>query len=226
MARLDAFLVKLFEAPGSELVLETGKGAVLSGPAGQRPLIRQPLTTSQIVGAFAEVVPSDLQAGFPSQGLSVFSYLSPSGAVEVRFAARNGDVRATVKRHEGPAPEAGGDGADGELRLGGPRPGARGVGDDPHLDRRLRPFRCDGMVHSRNRSCRPPRAGGGAGGRGPRRPRATSGGPPRRACGARRGAPPGTPRGRARRAPSPWRTLSGDPRGPPGRGRGAGSRAG
>ncbi len=102
MARLDALIAKLFEEPASELRLETGKGALLAGASGSRALIRQPLSTSQIVGAFAEVAPSGLQPGFPRQGLSVFPYQSPAGPVEVRLEMRQGAARASVRPSSAP----------------------------------------------------------------------------------------------------------------------------
>jgi twitching motility protein PilT len=97
MARLDAFIEKLVAAPGGELVFQTAQGALLAAPEGPRRLVRQPLSTSQIVGAFAEIVPPELQVGFPGPGETVFAYQSPSGAVEVRFEATADAVRAVVR---------------------------------------------------------------------------------------------------------------------------------
>jgi len=97
MARLDAFIERLAAASGSELVFQTSEGALLSSPEGPRKLVRQPLSTSQIVGAFAEIVPVDLQAGFPRLGATVFPYLAPSGPVEVRFEASSEAVRAVIR---------------------------------------------------------------------------------------------------------------------------------
>jgi twitching motility protein PilT len=102
MARLDAFIEKLVAAPGGELVFQTAQGALLAAPEGPRRLVRQPLSTSQIVGAFAEIVPAELQVGFPRPGETVFAYRSPSGAVEVRFETTAEAVRAVVR----PLPEA------------------------------------------------------------------------------------------------------------------------
>jgi len=97
MARLDAFIEKLVAAPGGELVFQTAQGALLAAPEGPRRLVRQPLSTSQIVGAFAEIVPPELQVGFPGPGETVFAYQSPSGSVEVRFVANADAVRAVVR---------------------------------------------------------------------------------------------------------------------------------
>ncbi|HTP51500.1 MAG TPA: type IV pilus twitching motility protein PilT [Anaeromyxobacteraceae bacterium] len=97
MARIDAFIERLVAAPGSELVFQTAAGALLSAPDGPRKLVRQELSTSQIVGAFAEIVPADLQHGFPKPGATVFPYFAPSGPVEIRFEASGDAVRAVVR---------------------------------------------------------------------------------------------------------------------------------
>jgi twitching motility protein PilT len=97
MARLDAFIEKLAAAEGAELVFQTSEGALLAAPEGPRRLVRQPLSTSQIVGAFAEIVPADLQPGFPRPGATVFTYAGPGGEVEVRFEAHSDSVRAVVR---------------------------------------------------------------------------------------------------------------------------------
>src|SRR5512137_458608 len=97
MARLDAFIERLASASGSELVFESAHGAVISGPGGPRVLVRQALSTPQIVGAFAEILPTDLQTGFPRPGRTVFPYESPAGPVEVLFEASGDAVRAVVR---------------------------------------------------------------------------------------------------------------------------------
>ena len=106
MARLDAFIERLAAVSGAELVFQTAEGALLSSPDGPRRLVRQALSTSQIVGAFAEIVPADLQPGFPRLGATVFPYMAPSGPVEVRFEATGDAVRAVVRAMPQPqAPE-------------------------------------------------------------------------------------------------------------------------
>jgi twitching motility protein PilT len=98
MARLDAFIEKLVAAPGGELVFQTAQGALLASPDGPRHLVRQPLSTSQIVGAFAEIVPPELQVGFPRPGETAFAYEAPAGAVEIRFEVTGDGVRAVVRQ--------------------------------------------------------------------------------------------------------------------------------
>jgi twitching motility protein PilT len=105
MARLDAFVDRLVATPGSELVFQSGQGALLSAPDGPRRLVRQALSTSQIVGAFAEIAPDELQGAFPRAGSTVFAYRAPAGAVEVRFESLGDAVRAVVRPLPAPAPE-------------------------------------------------------------------------------------------------------------------------
>src|SRR5512138_3019628 len=96
MARLDAFIERMYSEGARELRLETGAGAVLSAPRGVVPLIKQALTAQQIVGALAEVVPDDRRDDFPRPGQTVFPYVSPHGTVEVRVEVTDGKVRAIV----------------------------------------------------------------------------------------------------------------------------------
>jgi twitching motility protein PilT len=96
MARLDPFIDRLFADSARELTLESGTGASLAGARGPVPLIRQALTTQQVVGAVAEIIPDDQRTGFPRPGLTVFPYLAPAGAVEVRLDVKDGTVRVVV----------------------------------------------------------------------------------------------------------------------------------
>jgi twitching motility protein PilT len=104
MARLDPLIDRLFSDTGSELSLETGQGALLSSPRGSQLLIKQPLTTPQIVGALTEILPEDLRPGFPRPGPTLFNYLAPGGPVEVRFELAGAVARAQVARRAAPAP--------------------------------------------------------------------------------------------------------------------------
>ena len=96
MARLDPYIDLLFKEPGSELVMETGAGALLRSGSGSRPVLRQALTSAQIVGAFNELVPPEMKSAFPGQGPLSFRYLAPAGEVTVRFEAGRDRVSALV----------------------------------------------------------------------------------------------------------------------------------
>ncbi len=97
MARLDAFIERLAARGGGELLFQTARGVVLSVDGEQRVLVRQALSTPQIVGAFAEIVPAEMQAGFPRPGRTVFPYPSPTGTVEIEFEASGAEVRGVVR---------------------------------------------------------------------------------------------------------------------------------
>ena len=102
MARLDAYIDLLFKEPGSELVMGTGTGAVLRTVSGSRPVLRQSLTTAQIVGAFTELVPPEMKDDFPGQGSLKFRYMAPAGEVNVRFESEPERVSAVVTAAQGP----------------------------------------------------------------------------------------------------------------------------
>ena len=105
MARLDAVIDNLLKSNGGELSLETGGGIVLKSSAGITPLIKNPLTTPQILGAIAEIVPADMRAGFPGPGVTRFGYLSPSGAVMVELRNDAARVRVSITAAPRSAPQ-------------------------------------------------------------------------------------------------------------------------
>jgi twitching motility protein PilT len=100
MPRLDSFIEKMFSSPASHLVFETGAGALLRTASSCVRLIQQPLTTQQIVSAFAEIMPNELQRGFPQPGETSFRYVAPAGAVQVRIEAWEGKLTAVVLKSE------------------------------------------------------------------------------------------------------------------------------
>ena len=104
MPRLDSFIEKMFSSPASHLVFETGEGALLRTASSCVRLIQQPLTTQQIVSAFAEIMPIELQRGFPQPGETSFGYVAPAGAVHVRIEAWEGKLTAVVLKSEGARP--------------------------------------------------------------------------------------------------------------------------
>jgi len=106
MARLDPLIDRMLSEFARELRLRTGFGAIVRAPNGEVPVIKQPLTTQQIVGALTEIVPVDLKAGFPRPGTTVFRYLAPAGPVEVRVDFADGRIDALVVPHEATLAEA------------------------------------------------------------------------------------------------------------------------
>jgi len=129
VARLDTVIERLLAEPTGLLSLETGQGAMLDSPRGQRALIKQPLTTPQIVGAISEIVPEDQRGGFPRPGQTIFNYLSPAGAVEVRFELSGALARVQVVPRAAAAPRPS-DAGGLELDLPGlPAASTGGLGD-------------------------------------------------------------------------------------------------
>jgi twitching motility protein PilT len=106
MTRLDSVIEKLATTNGRQLHFESGSGIVARTERGMVPLMKQPLSTQQIVGAFAEVVPSDMKSGFPEEGVTSFPYLSPSGPVSIRFEKSGDWVTAEVQLLGAPKPNA------------------------------------------------------------------------------------------------------------------------
>jgi twitching motility protein PilT len=106
MARLDAFIERLTGNPGAELLFRSSHGVVLCAGGAERVLVRQPLSTSQIIGAFAEIVPSEMASGFPRPGTTTFRYGSPAGAMEILFDARGDGVSAVVRPETSDDPAA------------------------------------------------------------------------------------------------------------------------
>jgi twitching motility protein PilT len=108
MARLDAYIDLLFREQASFLLLETGTGANLHGNDGARPVLRQPLTTQQIIGAVGELVPGEMKEAFPGSSVE-FRYQSPAGEVQVRFESKGDKATARIVRAQKgsqPAPQA------------------------------------------------------------------------------------------------------------------------
>jgi twitching motility protein PilT len=102
MARLDAVIERLFKESGAEIVMETGTGISIRTSVGAIvPVLKQTLTTPQIIGALAEIVPADVRGNFPSEGTTQFPYLAPSGAVQVKLVKSQSKVSASVAPYGG-----------------------------------------------------------------------------------------------------------------------------
>jgi twitching motility protein PilT len=97
VARLDPIFERLFKEQGSELVFSAGAAAVMRGPGGEVPVLRQQLTAQQIAGVFAELVPEELRPNFPAPGVTNFQYASPAGRVAIAFERVEGRVKAVVR---------------------------------------------------------------------------------------------------------------------------------
>ncbi|MGO9828798.1 MAG: type IV pilus twitching motility protein PilT [Myxococcaceae bacterium] len=103
MARLDPIFERLHRERGSELVFASGQPVVMRTPAGDVAVLRQQLTSQQIAGVFAELVPPDIRNGFPAAGVTRFGYEAPGGRVAVLFERKEAVVRALVRPQPGDA---------------------------------------------------------------------------------------------------------------------------
>ena len=97
MARLDPIFERLNRERGSELVFASGQPVLMRTAGGDVPVLRQQLTSQQIAGVFAELVPPEIRNGFPSAGVTRFAYEAPAGRVAVLFERKETAVRALVR---------------------------------------------------------------------------------------------------------------------------------
>ncbi len=106
MARLDPIFERLHRERGSELVFASGQPVLMRTATGDVPVLRQQLTSQQIAGVFAELVPQDIRNGFPSAGITRFAYEAPAGKVAVLFERKEALVRALVRPQSGDGEQA------------------------------------------------------------------------------------------------------------------------
>jgi len=97
LARLDPIFERLHRERGSELVFVSGQPVLMRTAGGDIPVLRQQLTSQQIAGVFAELVPAEIRNGFPSAGVTRFAYEAPAGRVAVIFERKEAVVRALVR---------------------------------------------------------------------------------------------------------------------------------
>ncbi|MFL5348603.1 MAG: type IV pilus twitching motility protein PilT [Hyalangium sp.] len=96
MARLDPIIEKLFKDSGQELLIETGGGVNMRTPTGLQLVLKQNLTTPQILGAISELVPAEQRATFPPEGTTAFPYAAPAGQVQVTLENIQGRVKVSM----------------------------------------------------------------------------------------------------------------------------------
>ena len=141
MPRLDPFIDVMFREGGT-LLLQTGQPAVITKPDGAlRAAMQRSLTTTQIVGACAELVPAYQRDMFNGDTVEEFEYAAPAGRVRVFFEPIDGGVRAQFEV-AAPAPQGHGTVHDHAVALA-PRVHAqptdkeeeqRGIAADPAPD--------------------------------------------------------------------------------------------
>jgi twitching motility protein PilT len=106
MARLDSLINKLITESALELQFETNSGITLRTASGPVTVLKQPLTSAQIIGAISELVPADLRESFPGLGSSRFPYMSPEGPVAVAIEHAPALTRVSITSMRAPRASA------------------------------------------------------------------------------------------------------------------------
>jgi twitching motility protein PilT len=96
MAQLDRFLNLLVTNNGTGLVLAEGDVAKVTIKDSARPVMKQPLTSAQILTLVREIAPVGQPHALDAKGAVSFDYSSADGAFEVSLT-QNGKIVAQIK---------------------------------------------------------------------------------------------------------------------------------
>ncbi|MGZ3466515.1 MAG: PilT/PilU family type 4a pilus ATPase [Gemmatimonadaceae bacterium] len=96
MAQLDRFLNLLVTNNGSGLTLAEGDVAKVIIKDSARPVMKQPLTSAQILTLVREIAPAGRPHALDAKGAVSFDYSSSDGAFEVSLT-QNGKIVAQIK---------------------------------------------------------------------------------------------------------------------------------
>jgi twitching motility protein PilT len=113
MAQLDRFLNLLKTNNASALILAEGDVATVMIKDTARPVMKQPLTSAQILTLVREIAPADKPHSLDAKGSVAFEYSSADGTFEVGLT-QNGKIVARIQ------PKAGS--MNGAKRSGAPAP--------------------------------------------------------------------------------------------------------
>jgi twitching motility protein PilT len=106
MAQLDRFLNLLVSNNATALVMAEGEVATLTIRDSARAVMKQPLTSSQILTLVREIAPANSPHSLDAQGGSVrFDYTSADGIFDVTMT-QNGKISARIARKAGVIAEA------------------------------------------------------------------------------------------------------------------------
>jgi twitching motility protein PilT len=105
MPRLDPFIELMFKEKAEVLLLETGAAAAIVQGEQIRPVMQRSLTTVQIAGACAELLPPYEREGWNLMESQEFEYAAPSGRVFVKIEPMESGVRVTLEPLAQPEPE-------------------------------------------------------------------------------------------------------------------------
>lgn len=100
MAQLDRFLNLLVSNNATALVMSEGEVATLTIKDSARPVMKQPLTSSQILTLLREISPTNAPHSLDAQGSVRFDYTSADGVFDVTMT-QNGKISARIARKAG-----------------------------------------------------------------------------------------------------------------------------
>src|SRR3954467_8398921 len=95
MAQLDRFLNLLVTNNGSALVLSEGEVATVTIKDSPRPVMKQALTSAQILTLVREISPANQPHSLDAAGSVRFEYTSADGTFEVSLT-KNGKIAARI----------------------------------------------------------------------------------------------------------------------------------
>ena len=105
MAQLDRFLNLLVSNNATALLMSEGEVATLTIKDSARPVMKQPLTSSQIVTLLREISPTNAPHSLDAQGSVRFDYTSADGVFDVTMT-QNGKISARISRKAGATADA------------------------------------------------------------------------------------------------------------------------
>jgi twitching motility protein PilT len=97
MAQLDRFLNILVSNNATALIMSEGDVATVMIKDSARPVMKQPLTSAQILNLVREIAPSDTPHSLDAQGGVRFEYTSADGTFDVALS-QNGKISARIER--------------------------------------------------------------------------------------------------------------------------------
>ncbi len=100
MAQLDRFLNLLVTNNGSALLLSEGEVASVIIKDSPRPVMKQALTSAQILTLIREIAPANQPHGLDAKGSLTFEYASPDGGFVVTMS-QAGKLSARIERLNG-----------------------------------------------------------------------------------------------------------------------------
>ena len=97
MAQLDRFLNILVSNNATALIMSEGNVATVTIKDSARPVMKQPLTSAQILTLVREIAPSNTPHALDAQGGVRFEYTSADGTFDVSLT-QNGKISARIER--------------------------------------------------------------------------------------------------------------------------------